>query len=88
MRYPGQMVLEDPPSLDGLDFQSGVSHWYGIDESTQPPDNAESLHLRKCVRVFPQDIESCGFFVAIISRKPKPATISVDFNPQPVKQKT
>jgi len=86
-KYPGQMVLEDP-NLDGLDFRSGVSHWYGIDENTQPPDNAKDLHLDKCVRIFPQDIESCGFFVAIISRKPKPTNILEDFNPQPVKQKS
>merc|ERR1719483_368674 len=87
-KYPGQMVLEDPPNLDGLDFRSGVSHWYGIDEKTQPPDNAKDLHLDNCVRIFPQDIESCGFFVAIISRKPKPTNILEDFNPQPVKQKS
>ncbi|CAO3599505.1 unnamed protein product [Absidia cylindrospora] len=44
-------------------------------KSALPPENADSLHLDRCLRIYPHDQNTGGFFVAVFE-KVKPMTLA------------
>ncbi|KAI0088251.1 cytosine-5--methyltransferase [Irpex rosettiformis] len=61
--------IQSLPESKRADSKLLQSYW------PPPPDEAESLRLTRCMRIYPHLQDTGGFFVAVLERKPSPVRV-------------
>ncbi|KAH7924716.1 S-adenosyl-L-methionine-dependent methyltransferase [Leucogyrophana mollusca] len=57
------------PESKRLESKMVESHW--------PPSNVDTLHLSRCLRIYPHLQDTGGFFVAVLKKRPRDTAVSL-----------
>ncbi|KAI7867502.1 S-adenosyl-L-methionine-dependent methyltransferase [Spinellus fusiger] len=68
-----KVMTKDGQYIQSVDDIQDARQRGRFPKSAFPPENADSLHLDRCLRIYPQDQNTGGFFVAVFE-KVKPMT--------------
>ncbi|KAI8330569.1 S-adenosyl-L-methionine-dependent methyltransferase [Chlamydoabsidia padenii] len=79
IRRPGlvtwKVMTRDNQFITSMDDIENARARRKFPKSAFPPENADSLHLERCLRIYPHDQNTGGFFVAVFE-KVKPMTLA------------
>ncbi|SAM02707.1 hypothetical protein [Absidia glauca] len=79
IRRPGlktwKVMTRDNQFISSVDDIENARSGRKFPKSAFPPENPDPLHLERCLRIYPQDQNTGGFFVAVFE-KVKPMTVA------------